>query len=145
MSDISNIEMYPDDDADIEMHEDSLWGDAWFEGFLAARKIAKSDNQFDQLEDYTNDDVLRLSEHAEADRAGKHRTRWTKNVPTKQGVYWHWSGSHDDAPLVVYVMYSGTKKECFVSAGQLGLTKAVYCSEYGGLWANCIPPKLPES
>lgn len=68
---------------------------------------------------------------------------WSNEAPTQQGMYWHWSGNADDAPLVLSVLYSGGKKECFVSAGQYGIKNAVYCSEYGGLWANCPQPELP--
>lgn len=69
---------------------------------------------------------------------------WSDDPPTEQGFYWHWSGSLDDAPVVLSVLYSGTNKQCFVSAGQYGLKKAIYCNKYGGWWAECKPPELPE-
>lgn len=69
---------------------------------------------------------------------------WTETAPTKQGLYWHWSGSHDDAPIVLSVIYSGTNEQCFVSAGQYGIKTAIYCESYGGWWAECTPPELPE-
>lgn len=68
---------------------------------------------------------------------------WSATPPQEQGLYWHWSGRVDDAPIVLSVLYSGGKKECFVSIGQYGIAKAIFCSEYGGFWANCPQPELP--
>ncbi len=124
---------------------DSAYGDGWYDGFLAAKKISTNDESFESIDDYSSDDVLHLSEHAELERPSNKRKRWTKEPPIKQGLYWHWSGCNDDAPIVLSILYSGTKKECFVSIGQYGITNAVYCNEYGGWWADCTQPELPET
>jgi len=71
-------------------------------------------------------------------------TTWSDTPPTEQGFYWHWSGSLDDAPVVLSVLYSGTNKQCFVSSGQYGIKNAIYCDKYGGWWAQGKPPELPE-
>ncbi|HCE2656942.1 hypothetical protein L1D31_21515 [Vibrio sp. Isolate23] len=124
---------------------DSAYGDGWYDGFLHARKISENDNRFDCLEDYSENDVLQLSEHAEAEHSNRNRKRWSQTEPTEQGLYWHWSGNTDDAPIVLSVLRSGTNKQCFVSTGQYGIKKAVFCKEYGGWWAICAQPKLPEN
>ncbi len=72
----------------------------------------------------------------------KEKEIWSATPPQEQGLYWHWSGSVDDAPIVLSVLYSGSNKECFVSIGQYGITKAIFCSEYGGFWASCPQPEL---
>lgn len=50
----------------------------------------------------------------------------------------------DDAPVVMYVLYSGTTCKCFISAGQLGIKEAIDCDQYGGWWKYLNWPKLPE-
>lgn len=60
---------------------------------------------------------------------------WSNIPPTEQGWYRHWNGDHNSAPIPTSVLYSGTSKKCFVSAGQLGLDHAIDCDEYGGFWA----------
>jgi hypothetical protein len=60
--------------------------------------------------------------------------RWTAQPPESQGYFWHWNGVHGDSPMPTYVMFSGTDESYFVTAGQLGLTRAIDVSEYGGLW-----------
>lgn len=68
---------------------------------------------------------------------------WSKTPPTVQDWYWNWSGNEDDAPLPVSVLFSGSTNKCFVSCGQLGLTHAIDCDEYGGWWHPMIAPALP--
>lgn len=117
----------------------SIYGDGWYDGFLAAQKINHSG---EDLDIYHYSDVLTLSEHAEVNQPAITRNRWRKTPPTQQGMYWHWSGNTDDAPLAYYIGYSCSKHECFVQAGQLGLTTAIWCSEFGGLWANIAEPSI---
>lgn len=54
-------------------------------------------------------------------------TTWTQETPQSQGWYWHWNGDADCAPLPTSVLFSGFLGKCFVSRGQLGITKAVDC------------------
>jgi len=69
---------------------------------------------------------------------------WTKTPPTEQGEYWHWNGDNDCSPLPMFVLFSGSTGKCFVSSGQLGLTQAIDCEEYGGWWLRMIPPSVPQ-
>lgn len=83
-----------------------------------------------------------LSNELAAARAENERLsgrKWTKEPPTKQGEYWHWNGDLDCAPLPYFVMRSGTTNKCFVSCGQLGITRAIDCDEYGGWWCPLEP------
>lgn len=68
---------------------------------------------------------------------------WSPEPPTEQGWYWHWNGDPECNCLPTSVLFSGTSRKCFVSGGQLGLTKAVDCDEYGGYWLPMIAPNLP--
>ncbi|GLR71634.1 hypothetical protein [Agaribacter marinus] len=43
----------------------SAYGDGWYDGFLAAKKIAESDNE--DIFDYKEDHILSMSEHAESE------------------------------------------------------------------------------
>lgn len=72
--------------------------------------------------------------------AGVVEERFTKDVPTEQGWYWHWNGDEECRPLPTSVLWSGCTKSCFVSTGQLGLTQAVDCKEYGGYWLKMTEP-----
>lgn len=82
--------------------------------------------------------------HGGVEEPQNSESSWFDTPPTEQGFYWHWSGSLDDAPVVLSVLYSGTNKQCFVSAGQYGIKNAIYCDKYGGWWAECKPPELPD-
>lgn len=66
--------------------------------------------------------------------------QWSSEPPTTQGWYWHLMNVDESRPLPVSVLFSGTSGKCFVSAGQLGLTRAIDCDEYGGWWLPCNPP-----
>ena len=68
---------------------------------------------------------------------------WSQQAPITQGWYWHWSGHPDDAPVPTCVLFSGSTSQCFVSIGQLGITQAVWCADYGGWWLPINPPALP--
>ena len=107
---------------------DSAFGDGWFEGFMKAKALARDEQP---IEDYDRYTVLEMSEDAEAERPSQNRSRWDQTAPTKQGLYWHWTGSADDTPIVLSVLRSGTNKQCFVSAGQYGIKNAIFCKEYG--------------
>lgn len=69
---------------------------------------------------------------------------WSQQPPVRSGTYWHWNGDYDSGPLPIFVMWSGTNGKCFVSMGQLGLTHAIDCDEYGGWWKELLDPALPE-
>ena len=127
----------------MDIDVDSIYGDGWYDGFLCAKKIATDTDTLSTIEDCSEGDVLEMSERAEVDQRTK-RNRWTQESPIKQGLYWHWSGNKGDTPIVLSVLYSDTKKECFVHKGQYGIEQAVYCSEYGGYWASCPEPETPE-
>ena len=70
---------------------------------------------------------------------------WTESPPAEGGTYWHWNGDIDCAPLPMFVMWSGFSGKCFVSMGQLGITEAVNCDEYGGWWMPLETPALPKN
>lgn len=76
---------------------------------------------------------------------GVPRTVWSKKPPTKQGLYWHWTGDLDARPIPLSVLWSGSTNTCFVSAGQYGITQAIDCDKYGGLWTPVIEPEMDES
>lgn len=66
---------------------------------------------------------------------------FTEDPPSKQGWYWHWNGDKNCAPVPISVLIHGAgDRKCFVSMGQLGLTQAIECDEYGGWWMPLIPP-----
>lgn len=70
-------------------------------------------------------------------------SEWTKEPPNESGEYWHWNGDIDCAPVPMFVGWSGSTGKCFVSMGQLGLTHAIDCEEYGGWWKRMKAPVVP--
>lgn len=107
-----------------------------------AKELAENGSTFMWAKE--GDDIVAYpSSHEHPAVISKEKEIWSATSPQEQGLYWHWSGSVDDAPIVLSVLYSGSKKECFVSIGQYGITKAIFCSEYGGFWASCPQPELP--
>lgn len=70
------------------------------------------------------------------------KAKWTTNVPTEQGWYWHWNGSPDDAPFVYAVLKSGTNGKCFVQGSYL--PDAPWCEDIGGRWLKIETPLLPK-
>ncbi|WP_266233688.1 hypothetical protein [Paraburkholderia sp. CNPSo 3076] len=70
--------------------------------------------------------------------------KWSKEPPSKQGLYWHWSGDLDARPIPLSVVWSGFSGKCFVSIGQYGITQAIDCDEYGGYWQPAIEPAMDE-
>ncbi len=79
-------------------------------------------------------------------RSGIREDGWSEKPPIRPGTYWHWSGDGDDAPLPVFVLGGphSTNGECFVSAGQLGLSSAIDCKDYGGWWKTNYVPSTPD-
>lgn len=71
--------------------------------------------------------------------------KWTKDVPKQMGIYWHWNGDEDSAPLPYHVRRSGTDGKCFVTAGQYHIEKAFNCEELGGWWMPIETPELPSN
>lgn len=65
---------------------------------------------------------------------------WTQEVPTEPGIYWHWNGDSDCAPVPLFVTFSGSTGKHFVMAGQVGLAHAIDCDEYGGWWMRLHEP-----
>lgn len=64
---------------------------------------------------------------------------WTQSLPDRPGNYWNWGGPFGEADLVQ--VRRDTVAGCFsVSEGQLGLTKAVPCAQWGGWWAPVQKP-----
>jgi len=58
--------------SELQKQVDNLqikYGDAWFDGFMEAQSIHNNDGN---LEDYSSDSILHLSEHAEEERT-KHK------------------------------------------------------------------------
>lgn len=72
----------------------------------------------------------------------KDAERWSAEPPTEQGWYWHWDGVEYSSPVPISVLYSGSTRSCFVSAGQLGITQAIDCSDYLGFW---MPMRQPDT
>lgn len=107
-----------------------------------AKELAENGSAFMWAKE-GGDIVAYPSSHEHPAVISKEKEIWSATPPKEQGLYWHWSGSVDDAPIVLSVLYSGSKKECFVSIGQYGIRKAIFCSEYGGFWASCRQPELP--
>lgn len=66
--------------------------------------------------------------------------RLTQVAPAEQGWYWHWNGDEECSPVPTSVLWSGTTNKCFVSTGQLGLTRAIDCDKYGGFWLKMTEP-----
>jgi hypothetical protein len=69
---------------------------------------------------------------------------WSKEPPTKQGLYWHWTGDLDTGPIPLCVLWSGTKKKCFVPIGQYGIKQPFDCDKYGGYWMPLQEPAMDE-
>jgi hypothetical protein len=69
---------------------------------------------------------------------------WSEQPPMRSGTYWHWNGDSDSSPVPIFVMYSGTSGKCFVSRGQLGLSDAINCDEFGGWWQEFPDPEKPS-
>ncbi|QMI49675.1 hypothetical protein [Burkholderia sp. MBR-1] len=70
--------------------------------------------------------------------------KWSKEPPTEQGLYWHWTGDLDSGPIPLNVLWSGSTKKCFVSIGQYGIAQAVDCDKYGGYWQPAIEPEMDD-
>jgi hypothetical protein len=65
---------------------------------------------------------------------------WTRSLPERPGNYWNWGGQPGVEADLVQVRRD-TVEGCFsVSEGQLGLTKAVTCAQWGGWWALVQKP-----
>jgi ribosomal protein L37AE/L43A len=79
----------------------------------------------------------------EENRPGFDEEDWTQDPPSECGNYWHWSGDPDSAPTPIFVLWSGTSRKCFVTAGQLGLPEAIDCDEFGGWWKRLTAPGTP--
>lgn len=129
-------------DKDLELV--TAFGDGWYSGFLAAKKISLECEESFYLDNYDEKDILLLSEHAESSIPLARRNYWSSEPPESQGFYWHWTGSTEDAPMVFSILKSGSNNKCFISCGQHGIKAAIFCDNYGGLWAKCQQPKLPE-
>lgn len=65
---------------------------------------------------------------------------WTQDAPTEQDWYWHTFGPGEPIFPISVLIHGGGTRKCFVSAGQLGLSRAVECTEYGGYWMRMIKP-----
>ncbi len=49
---------------DAQIDQVSAYGDGWYDGFLAAKKLLE---EGEHIEDYSESDVMRLSEQAESE------------------------------------------------------------------------------
>lgn len=68
------------------------------------------------------------------------RHAWTQSLPDRPGNYWNWGGQPGVEADLVHVRRD-TLAGCFsVCEGQLGLTKAVTCAQWGGWWAPVQKP-----
>lgn len=65
---------------------------------------------------------------------------WSRSLPIRPGHYWNWGGQPGvEADLVL--VRRDPVLGCFsVSEGQLGLSKAVTCAQWGGWWAPVQKP-----
>jgi len=88
------------------------------------------------------DDIEQMQKRANPATAPS--AKWSKEPPSRQGLYWHWSGDLDAGPIPLSVMWSGFSGKCFVSIGQYGITQAIDCDEYGGYWQPAIEPAMDE-
>ena len=70
--------------------------------------------------------------------------KWTAKPPTEQGLYWHWNGNYENAPTGFSIIKSVTNGKCFISVGQYGITKPIYCEDYEGYWMLCVEPELQK-
>ena len=75
----------------------------------------------------------------------KDTERWTKTPPCEQADYWNWDGDPDHAPMIYHVLWSGTAKKCFVSAGQYGIDEAIWCDNFSGWWLKIEQPSIPST
>ena len=88
------------------------------------------------------DDLLAALDEARKD-AARLELVWFDEPPRHPGLYWHWNGDDDCAPVPLSVMWSGTNAKCFVSMGQYGIEHAIDCDVYGGWWAKIREPGPP--
>ncbi|MBX8556991.1 hypothetical protein K5D56_25510 [Pseudomonas cichorii] len=70
------------------------------------------------------------------------RHAWTKSLPERPGNYWNWGGQPGVEADLVQVRRDSVAGCFSVREGQLGLAKAVPCSQWGGWWA---PLKKPDA
>lgn len=67
---------------------------------------------------------------------------WTQSIPERPGSYWNWGGQPGVEADLVQVRRDTATSGFSVSEGQLGLAKAVPCSQWGGWWA---PVRKPDA
>lgn len=65
---------------------------------------------------------------------------WSATLPNDQGYFWHWNGDEDCAPVVLFVMYSGTADKYFVCHNFM--TGAPFVEDVGGFWYAIQPPSV---
>lgn len=70
--------------------------------------------------------------------------KWTKELPTESGSYWHWNGDQDANPIHLEIMWSGHTNSCFAPAGQWGWTEAQNVEDMGGFWMRLNTPTPPH-
>ena len=70
---------------------------------------------------------------------------WADSPPLVGGLYWHWNGDEDSAPIPLNVSKSGFSGKCFVMRGQYCIDDAIDCDVYGGFWKLLPNPSLPET
>lgn len=69
---------------------------------------------------------------------------WTEEPPKENGTYWHWNGCQSCAPVPMFVSgQGGMSGKCFITMGQLGITEAIDCDEWGGWWMKLETPAIP--
>lgn len=70
---------------------------------------------------------------------------WTKETPSSQDWYWHWTGDPNQAAFPVSVLFSGTAKRFFVAMTSTHSGKAEWCDDYGGYWMKIVQPSTASA
>ncbi len=69
--------------------------------------------------------------------------KWSRFLPHRTGVWWHWSGDVDEGPLPYHVSKGETDGKPFVHPGQYGQGSFINCDDMRGYWLECCLPLVP--
>jgi len=70
--------------------------------------------------------------------------KFSENLPTESGWFWHWDGCVDNAPSMFNIGYRESNGKCFITICNSAFDFDVWCDDYGGYWAQAKPPPLPN-
>ncbi|MER2493401.1 hypothetical protein [Catenovulum sediminis] len=94
----------------------SAYGDGYYDGFLEAKKISKNGD----LDDYNEQDILRLSEVAESTDAKKYQWKKPEDVkPTNEKAFYWVRNSSGQVRICYLNDYSklGWRSDCWQTLG----------------------------